>query len=137
MPTEQKASDAERTWTPRWIYRGMKLGLVPYCTLYGGPADKVRQPLDNEILMPVADHLSALQKEKAEREAEAKRLKANALESQGAIQPVIGALRMGNLMGDVLDRLERCYDFIKRNVDGEDWEAQWAVLTDEPNREES
>jgi hypothetical protein len=80
-------------------------------------------------------HRVEAQAEAAERELaglreEVERLKANALESQGAIQPVIGALRMGNALSDELDRLEHCHDFIKRNVDGEDWKAAWAALLD-------
>jgi hypothetical protein len=44
-------------WTPRWVYHrgtpGLAARLIPYCTMDGGPADKVHPPDEGQILAPV------------------------------------------------------------------------------------
>jgi hypothetical protein len=51
---------AGKRWTPRWCYHegkpGLAARLIPYCTLDGGPANKVHPPAEGEILMLVQEH---------------------------------------------------------------------------------
>lgn len=49
-------------WTPRWVYHrgtpGLAARLIPYCTMDGGPANKVHPPDEGQILAPTSDVLT-------------------------------------------------------------------------------
>jgi hypothetical protein len=65
--------------------------------------------------------------------AESARLRERGLDAQGAIQPVIGFMRLAQSKGEPIDedalrRLEEAHDAIKRIVDGEDYIERWAAL---------
>ena len=49
-----------KRWTPRWVYHDT-LGLVPYCTRDGGPANLSHLPVEGELVMPTAEHNADLE----------------------------------------------------------------------------
>jgi hypothetical protein len=86
-----------------------------------------------------ASYVLGGERDRAERQRdklaeENERLRKRGLDAQGAIQPVIGFIRLAQSKGEPIDednlrRLEEAHDAIKRIVDGEDYEARWAALS--------
>jgi hypothetical protein len=78
--------------------------------------------------------------ERDQAHAEVERLRGRGLDAQGALQPVIGFMRLAQSKGEAIDedslrRLETAHDAIKRIVDGEDYKERWAALADERKAE--